>query len=340
MEEQNTAKPQFDPNGDVKVPAFVLPVSGLVSDEAAAFQRMRATMPAFDLAGQESDVAMRREQINTFMAPQIERLRAMFAVNIDRATIGGVEVLDVTPADGSHDPDRVLINLHGGAFILGWDGVALVESIPLAVLAGYRIVSVNYRMAPEHRHPAGVEDAAKVYAELLKDYAPGRIGIYGGSAGGALTAQAAAWLPAHGLPQAGAVGIFGAGGVPFYAGESAYTAGYIDGSFSPPPADGSKQEDITCGYFDGIDERNDPSAWPGYHLDTLATFPPTLIITGTRALDLSSAIYTNSQLLKAGVRSTLIVGESMGHCYHYQVAIPEGRDAVDQIIAFFRENLN
>ena len=41
----------------------------------------------------------------------------------------------------------------------------------------------------------------------------------------------------------------------------------------------------------------------------LATFPPTLIVTGTRAMDLSPAIFTNSQLLKAGVRSTLIVGE-------------------------------
>jgi acetyl esterase/lipase len=194
-------------------------------------------------------------------------------------------------------------------------------------------------MAPEFRHPAGVEDVAAVYAALLEDYAPGRVGIFGGSAGGALTAQAAAWLPAHGLPQAGAVGIFGAGGVPFHAGESAWTTGYIDGSFPPPPADGSELQDITKGYFDGIDERNDPSAWPGYHLDVMATFPPTLIITGTRALDLSPAIYTNSQLLKAGVRSTLIVGESMGHCYHYQVTMPEGRDAVDQIIAFFRANL-
>lgn len=340
MEEHKAAKPQFEPNGDVRVPGFVLPVSGLVSDEAAAFQRMRATMPAFDAAEQEPDTAVRREKINTFMAPQVERMKAMFAVNIVSTEIGGVEVLDVTPADGSHDPDRVLINLHGGAFTVGWDGVALVESVPMAVLAGYRIVSVNYRMAPEYRHPAGVEDVAAVYAALLKDYAPGRIGIYGGSAGGALTAQAAAWLPAHGLPQAGAAGIFGAGGVPFGAGESAYTAGYIDGSFPPPPADGSNLEDITRGYFDGIDEKNDPSAWPGYHLDVLATFPPTLIITGTRALDLSPAIFTNSQLLKAGVRSTLIVGESMGHCYHYQVTLPEGRDAVDQIIAFFRENLN
>jgi acetyl esterase/lipase len=334
---EEAAAPQFEANGDVRVPAFVLPVSKLVSAEAAAAQRMRATMPAFDTVGVLPAEA-RRAQINAYMAPQIASLREAFAVEIVPATIGGVEVLDITPADGSHDPERVLINLHGGAFTVGWDGVALVEAIPMAVLGGYRIVSVNYRMAPEHRHPAAVEDAAAVYAALLNDYAPGKIGIFGGSAGGVLTAQAAAWLPAHGLPQAGAVGIFGAGGAPFEAGESAYIAGYIDASFPPPPADGGKPIDISKGYFDGIDPK-DPSAWPAYHLDVLATYPPALIITGTRAIDLSPAIFTNSQLLKAGVRSTLIVGEGMGHCYYCNIALPEGQDAYAVIVAFFRENL-
>ena len=330
--------PGFGPDGTVSVPSFALPISGLVSAEAAAAQRMRAAVPTFDAAGQELDVAVRREQINAYAAPAAAQLREQFAVDVVSAMIGGVDVLDVTPADGGHDPDRVLINLHGGAFTVGWDGIALMESIPMAMLAGYRIVSINYRMAPEHRHPAGVEDVAAVYAALLRDYAPGRIGIYGGSAGGALTAQAAAWLPAHDLPQAGAVGIFGAGGVPFDAGESAYLAGYIDGSFPPPPADGSTPTDITRGYFDGLNAR-DPSAWPAYHLDVLATFPPALIITGTRAMDLSPAIYTNSQLIKAGVKSTLIVGESMGHCYYYNLRLPEARDAYDAIVSFFRENL-
>lgn len=337
MAQHPAEAPQFDVNGDVRVPAFVLPVSGLLSDEAAAFQRMRATMPAFDAAGVEPDIAVRRAQIQAYTEPAVARLRDMFAVDITTTTIGGVEVMEVTPAGGGHDPERVLINLHGGAFIVGWDGIAKMESIPIAAMGGYRVVSVNYRMAPEHRHPAGVEDVAAVYAVLLKDYAPGRIGIYGGSAGGALTAQATAWLPANGLPQAGAIGIFGAGAVPFDAGESAYVAGYIDGSFPPPDAGGSLA-DITRGYFEGWD-RKDPSAWPGYHLDVLATFPPTLLLTGTRAMDLSPAIYTNSQLLKAGVRSTLIVGEGMGHCYHYQVSLPEGRDACEAIIAFFREHL-
>ncbi|MBF7012841.1 MULTISPECIES: alpha/beta hydrolase [Novosphingobium] len=338
MDTMTRAMPAFLPDGSVQVPAFTLPVSGLVSEEAAALQRLRAAMPVFDASGQEDDIAVRRAQINAYMAPQIERLRATFPVIVTRGEIGGVEVLDVTPVEGGHDPQRVLINLHGGAFCVGWDGVALVEAIPIAALGRIRVVSVNYRMAPEHRHPAGVEDVAAVYRALLADYAPGRIGIYGGSAGGALTAQAAAWLASHDLPQAGAIGVFGAGAVPFGTGESAYVTGYIDASFPPPPADGSAPVDITRGYFAGCDLR-DPSAWPGWHPEILAAFPPALIVTGTRAMDLSPAIFTHSQLLKASIRSSLIVAEGMGHCYHYQVALPEGRDAIEAILRFFREAL-
>lgn len=338
MGQDQTNKPQFEANGDVRVPAFTLPVSGFVSDEAAAFQRMRASLPAFDMGAGEADIAVRREQINAYAAQALGRFTTLFEVVTVLTEIGGVEVLDVTPAGGVDDPDRVLINLHGGAFTVGWDGIARMEAIPICGMTGWRVVSVNYRMAPEHRHPAAVEDVARVYAELLKSYAPGQIGIYGGSAGGVLTAQAAAWLPAHGLPQAGAVGVFGAGGAPFDIGESAWTAGYIDGSFPAPDQPGGTQEDMTRGYFANTDPR-DPTAWPAFDLDALAKFPPTLILTGTRAMDLSPAIFTHSRLLKAGVRSQLIVGESMGHCYHYQISIPEGRDACDQIVAFFKENL-
>lgn len=338
MAQDQNDRPRFDANGDVRVPAFTLPVSGLLSAEAAAFQRMRAAMPMFDMSLHEPDIAARREQINAYAAQALPRFTSMFAVDIVQAEIGGIEVLDVKPAAGVSDPDRVLINLHGGAFTVGWDGIARMEAIPICGMTGWRVVSVNYRMAPEHRHPAAVEDVAAVYAELLKSYAPGRIGIYGGSAGGVLTAQAAAWLPAHGLPQAGAVGVFGAGGAPFDAGESAWVAAYIDGSFPSPDQPGGAHDDMTRGYFADTDPR-DPMAWPAFDLDVLTKFPPTLIITGTRAMDLSPAIFTHSQLLKAGGRSQLIVGESMGHCYHYQLNLPEGRDACEQIVAFFKEQL-
>lgn len=332
------SKPSFHPDGSVAVPAFRLPVSGLLSEEAAELQRLRASLPMFDMSQEEPDIAVRREQINAYAAQALPRFTSQFDVEIVRSTIGGVEVLDVTPTGGSKDPERVLINLHGGAFTVGWDGIAHMESIPIAGMTGWRVISVNYRMAPEFRHPAAVEDVAAVYAALLGEYEPGKIGILGGSAGGALTSQAAAWLPAHGLPQAGAVGIFGAGGAPFDSGESAYISGYIDGSFPAPDQPSGTELEMTRGYFADCAPK-DATAWPAYDLEVLKTFPPTLIITGTRAFDLSPAIFTNSQLLKAGVRSTLIVGEGMGHCYHYQLNIPEGRDACAQIVAFFREHL-
>lgn len=145
-------------------------------------------------------------------------------------------------------------------------------------------------------------------------------------------------MPAHGLPQAGAVGIFGAGAVRFGAGDSAWIAAYIDGTFPPPASAGSTQPDITHGYF-GKADMGDAIISPALHPEVLAKFPPTLIITGTRAMDMSPAIYTNSQLLKAGVHSTLVVGEGMGHCYIMQSSLPEAQDAYQVIVNFFRENL-
>ena len=56
-------------------------------------------------------------------------------------------------------------------------------------------------------------------------------------------------------------------------------------------------------------------------------------------MDLSPAIVTNSALLKAGRRSTLIVGEAMGHCYIMSPELPEAQDAYAAIVAHFRDNL-
>jgi acetyl esterase/lipase len=71
----------------------------------------------------------------------------------------------------------------------------------------------------------------------------------------------------------------------------------------------------------------------------LAKFPPTLVITGTRAPDLSPAVFTHSQLVKAGIPGDLIVGEAMSHCYIYMSDLPEAQDAYQAIIRFFRTNL-
>lgn len=332
-------RPTFTADGVVKVPAFELPPSSFMSKEAVEGMKYRAMMPPIEPFPNRPTIEESRAVMEQQVAPLVQMMRAQYSVNILEQTIAGVKTRVFTPKDGKFDRERVLINLHGGAFQMCAEGCALLESIPITAKGGFKVISVDYRQGPEAVYPAATEDVAAVYRELLKSYQPKQIGIYGCSAGGMLSGQVAAWLPAHQLPQAGAIGMFGAGAARMGAGDSAYVTAYIDGGF-PPPVKGD--ESMKWGsfrpYFQGVD-MNDPMVLPAGHLDVLAKFPPTLVITGSRAFDMSPAIYTNSQLLKAGVDSRLIVGEGLGHCYIYQPQLPESQDAYELIVRFFKKNL-
>jgi epsilon-lactone hydrolase len=333
----------FAKDGTVHVPAFDLPPSSFASNEAADALKARAGTPAFDYPP-NLDIKTMRMGMEALLSPAVKLMESQYPADIVQQSIAGVSARVVTPKGVSTNRARVLINLHGGGFSLCADACAILESLPIAAVGGYKVISVNYRQGPEAKFPAASEDVTAVYRELLKSYKPSQIGIYGCSAGGALSAQVAAWLSAHGLPEPGAIGIFGSGAARFSTGDSAYLAGYIDGSFPPPPPAGtavppSALMKMMMSYFEGIDS-NDPLVSPAGHLDVLAKFPPTLVITGTRAPDMSPAIYTHSQLIKAGVPGDLIVGEGLGHCYIYSADLPEAKDAYSAIAKFFQKNLH
>jgi len=333
--------PKFEPDGTVKVSAFELPPSALISKEALEGQKARATLRITANVSGGTDIAATRAGIEAYMAPQVAAMKTRYPVDIVEQRIGGVRVRVITPKAGKIDPRRVLINLHGGAFNQCAEGCAMMESIPIASLGAFKVITVDYRQAPEHVFPAASEDVAAVFRELLKSYKARQIGVYGCSAGGALTGQVAAWLPAHGLPQMGAAGIFGAGAVRFGAGDSAHLAAYIDGSLGPPPPKPGTpppSPGAVRSYFQGAN-MNDPMVSPAMHRAVAAKFPPTLIITGTRAMDMSPAVFTNSKLLDAGVDSRLIVGEGMGHCFIMQPQLPESQEAYRAIVKHFRTHL-
>jgi len=108
-----------------------------------------------------------------------------------------------------------------------------------------KVITVDYRQGPEYKFPAASEDAASVYRALLKEYKPRDIGIYGCSAGGSLSAMAVAWFQTHGLPTAGAIGIFGAGAFgSFYGPPSAPGSWGGDSRFTTPPLVGEKPPPI------------------------------------------------------------------------------------------------
>ena len=140
-----------------------------------------------------------------------DTIRALYPANVEFSTIAGVPVSVVTPLSiPSNKTDRVLINLHGGGFTS--DSGSLTESMPIANLTKIKVISVMYRLAPEYKFPAPVEDVVAVYRELLKTYRAQHIAIYGSSAGAVLTPEVAVKLKQLGLPLPGALGIFSGGG--------------------------------------------------------------------------------------------------------------------------------
>jgi acetyl esterase/lipase len=270
------------------------------------------------------------------MKAMLERDREQFALDRTDENIGGVHVYVYVPKGviAEKNRSRILINLHGGGFSGCWPGCAELESMPLSALMGIRVVSVDYREGPEYKFPAASEDVASVYKELLKSYKRERIGIYGCSAGGMLTAMSMAWFQTHDLPTPGAIGIYCASAGSF-GGDSSYTAlalgeARAGGSFGPGL--------MRLGYFSAADPK-DPLVSPIVSPAVLANFPPTLLITGTRDFASSGALYTDSQLSKLGVDCELHVWDGLFHGFFYNADVPESKDAFGVMIRFFDKHL-
>ena len=332
---------RVDSNGTVYVPAMSIPVSEYLSSEGKAYLAEHLNLM------QHPEMLVQPNGIPPFLAGYLDRQRVLFPVNREEATVGGVHAYIYTPKTGvaAKNAKRVLIDLHGGGFHECWPACAELESIPISSLGQIKVVSLDYRQGPKYEFPAASEDVAAAYKELLKTYRPENIGIYGCSAGGMLTGMSVAWFQKHGLPKPGAVGVLCAGMTMSagFGGDANYIsmpAGEGRMAFvSPPPAPGdAKAPKGGLPYFAHAD-LNDPLVSPGVSLPVLAQFPPTLIITGTRGFELSSAVYTHSRLVKAGADAELHVWEGLFHGFFYNPDVPESRDAYDVIVKFFDRHL-
>ncbi|MHC9297232.1 alpha/beta hydrolase [Mycobacterium sp. LTG2003] len=106
---------------------------------------------------------------------------------------------------GGPSPSPAVVYCHSGAFVLGNLDIDQIQCVELARRVRCTVISVDYRLAPEHPYPAGLDDAAMVLnwvhalaAEL--DIDAGRIAVAGSSAGGALAAALAQQAAAGSVP--------------------------------------------------------------------------------------------------------------------------------------------
>jgi len=329
---------KIDADGTVHVPAHSVPMSPLLSPEGKAYVTEHL------LNMQKPELLVQDSGIPPLLKGYLARQHELFAVERKDITVGGVHAYEYLPKNGiaQSNAKRVLINLHGGGFSGCWPACAELESIPVASMGRIRVVSLDYRQGPRHRFPAASEDVASAYRELLKTYEPQNIGIYGCSAGGMLTGMAVAWFQQHSLPRPGAVGLLCAGmtlAPNGFGGDATYTTAAIGESRPPPPPlESDAPSGSGMGYLAGVSSTN-PLAAPASSAEVLAKFPPTLIVSGTRAFDLSSAVHTHALLVKQGVDADLHVWEGMFHGFFYNVDVPESRDCYDVIVKFFDKHL-
>lgn len=276
--------------------------------------------------------------------------RQRYAVELSAATVAGVQVGIITPGEGirPRNDRRVLINLHGGGFFYNRGLVTgQLESIPVAAIAGIKVLTLDYRQAPHFRHPAGSEDVEAVYMELLKDYAPESIGIYGCSAGAALAAQSITRFAHLRVPRPGAIGMFSMAPPPPFGHSAPYGPGWGDSGLwfaGIPKNEPSEQERILCEmlnwYMEGC-ELDDVTAYPGSSDAVLEQFPPTLLLSGTRDFAASTVIAAHARFLKLGVDAALYLMEGAPHAAHvYAIGTPEAHDAHVYVARWLDQHLS
>jgi epsilon-lactone hydrolase len=316
----------IDANGAAHI-TRVIPVPTTVSPQAQK-----------NLARQVSDankpqtLAERRSGTDAWQARAGAASKAVYPVNIVEDKIDGIPVKIVTPLTiGPGKSERVLICVHGGGF--NSDSGSLTESIPIANLTQTKVVSVLYRLAPEHPFPASVDDAVAVYKELLKTYKPNNIALYGTSAGAILTAETTARLKQLGLPLPGALGVFSGMGDFSQVGDSIamYALNGLSGHLDPPPPT------IRDSEYVGSTDPKDPVLSPLYA--DVHGFPPTLFITSGRDILLSGTSILQRHFYESGVDAQLIVFEALPHAFWNDVNLPESREAYKIMAGFFDKHL-
>ena len=266
-------------------------------------------------------------------AASIPALRKKLGVTATPATIAGVPVFIIKP-EALPENGLTLLHFHGGGYVLGKGESGTREAVLMAGLGNFKVVSVDYRMAPDFPYPAAIDDAVAVYRELLTELPAQSIGVFGTSTGGAMTLILALRAKAEGLPMPAAL----AAGTPWSQlnnkGDSYVTNERVDNvlvSYDGWLAGAAER------YANGHD-KEDPFLSPIN--GDVRNFPPTLLTSGTRDLFLSNTVRMHLKLREAGVPADLIVFEGLSHAqYAMNEDLPETRFHFKELERFFKKHL-
>jgi monoterpene epsilon-lactone hydrolase len=275
----------------------------------------------------DSDVKEQRRLLRELLSAQ--PLPA--EVTVTAAELGGVPTAEIT-VDGV-EPRHVVLYFHGGVYALGDAFLAAELASQVGRRTQAKVISVDYRLAPEHPYPAAVDDALAAYEALLDSgIAPADIVFAGESAGGGLAVATLINAREHGLLLPAAAFVMSPYADLTLAGASIDTRGEVDPLLSREALE-ARVPDYTSGQDAALGLISPVFA-------DLSGLPPLIIQAGTHEVLLDDAARLARQAANADVEVTLEITPGVPHVFQaYHPILDEAAAALDRAGQFLSAQL-
>jgi len=243
-------------------------------------------------------------------------------VTVTAAALGSVPTAEIT-VDGI-EPRHVVLYFHGGVYVMGDAFLAADLASQVGRRARAKVISVGYRLAPEHPYPAAADDAFAAYEALLRGgTAPSDIAFAGESAGGGLAIATLVNARDHGLPLPAAAFVMSPYADLTLAGTTMETKREADPLLSPEALQ-ARVTDYTAGQDAALGLISPVFA-------DLSGLPPLIIQAGTHEVLLDDAIRLAGQAAAADVAVTLDITPGVPHVFQaYYPILDEAAAALDR----------
>jgi acetyl esterase/lipase len=243
-------------------------------------------------------------------------------VTVTAATLGGVPTAEIT-VDGI-EPRNVVLYFHGGVYVMGDAFLAAELASQVGRRTQAKVISVDYRLAPEHPYPAAVDDALAAYEALLNSgIAPSDIVLAGESAGGGLAIATLVNAREHGLPLPAAALVMSPYADLTLAGTTMDTKSKLDPLLS--------REALQARIPDYTSGKDAALALISPIFADLSGLPPLIIQAGTHEVLLDDAIRLAQQAITADVEVTLDISPGVPHVFQaYHPILDEATAALDR----------
>jgi epsilon-lactone hydrolase len=253
-------------------------------------------------------------------------------VSCERVSAGGVDGEWIAGSNAHHD--KAVLYFHGGGFRLGSVSSHRELIARIAEASGCRVLAINYRLAPEHRFPAPLEDATAAYGWMLdQGLRPNNIALAGDSAGGNLALAAMLSLRRRGALLPAAAVLMSPWTDLAATGESYVSRADADPIHQPPMILA-----LAKNYLGKDGDPRDPLASPLYA--ELAGLPPLLIQVGDRETVLDDSVMFADKARAAGIDVELQIWDGMIHVFQmFACELAEAGQAIDSIAQFLKRHL-